>query len=105
MPIHQLTPEDAKKMVDSGEAVIIDLRGEEQFKERHISGAEHLPADKINVHDLPERDGKKLIVHCNRGGRAGRFCNAVMEADADTDLYHLQGGIQAWIDAGLKTSS
>lgn len=103
MPIHQLTPQQAKHMVDKGEAVIIDLRGEDQFKERHIKGAEHIPSDTIDVRNLPSRGGKKLIIHCNKGGRAGRFCNAVMEANADTELYHLEGGIHAWIEAGLPT--
>ncbi len=105
MAIHQLTPQEAKRMHDAGEAVIIDLRGEEQFKECHIKGAEHIPSDTIDVHSLPERGGKKLIVHCNKGGRAGRFCSAVMAADEDNNIYHLQGGITAWIEAGLPTSS
>jgi hydroxyacylglutathione hydrolase len=105
MPIHQLTPQEAKRMHDAGEAFIIDLRGEEQFSACHIKGAEHIPADTIDVHQLPERSGKKLIVHCNRGGRAGRFCSAVIAADSDAELYHLQGGINAWIGAGLPTSS
>lgn len=92
-------------MHDAGEAVIIDLRGAEQFAERHIVGAEHVPVDTIDIHHLPERGGKKLIVHCNRGGRAGRFCSAVMAADSEVELYHLQGGIQAWVDAGLPVVS
>lgn len=105
MPIHQLTPQEAKALVEKDEAVIIDLRGEEQYKERHIQGAEHIPSESMDVHNLPERGGKKLIVHCNKGGRAGRFCSAVMAADDEVELYHLQGGIQAWIDAGLETTT
>lgn len=101
MPLHQVTPQEAKRMQDAGEAVIIDLRGAEQFHTQHIVGAEHMPSDTMDVHNLPEFGGKKRIVHCNKGGRAGQFCSAVMAADSEVELYHLQGGINAWVDAGL----
>lgn len=101
MPIHQVKPQDAKIMCDNNEAIIIDLRGEDSYKKEHIVGAENIPSDTLNAGNLPDR-GKKLIVHCNRGGRAGRFCNALMREDSDIDIYHLEGGIEAWKAAGLS---
>lgn len=103
MPIHQLSPQQAKQMTDNGEAVIVDLRGEDQYKVQHIKGARHIPSEQIELHKLPDMQGKKMIVHCNKGGRAGRFCNALMQHDAEIDIYHLEGGIQAWVEAGLAT--
>ena len=101
MPIHQLEPAEAKALQESGEAIIADLRGEEQYSKEHIPNAEHHPSDAIDMHNLPGGD-KKLIVHCNKGGRAGRFCNALMAEDDSIDIYHLKGGIEAWKAAGLK---
>lgn len=101
MPIHQLTPQDAKLLCDNNEGIIIDLRGEDQFQKEHIVGAENMPSDTLHAGNLPDRNGKKLIVHCNKGGRAGRFCNALMAEDSEIDIYHLQGGIEAWKEAGF----
>ena len=100
MPIHQIDPSDAKKLQSSDEAMIIDLRGAEQYGKEHIVGAVHMPVDTLNANNLPD-DGRKVIVHCNRGGRAGRFCNALMADDDSIDIYHLKGGIEAWKADGL----
>lgn len=101
MPIHQLTPQDAKIMHEADGAVIIDLRGEEQYKKQHIVGAENIPSEQLNISNLPDYENKKLIVHCNKGGRAGRFCHALMAEDSEIDIYHLEGGIEAWKEAGF----
>ena len=100
MPIYQIEPDEAKELQDSGDATIIDLRGDEQYSKEHIVGAEHMPSDTLNANNLPD-EGKKLIVHCNRGGRATRFCNALMVEDDAVDIYHLKGGIEAWKAAGF----
>lgn len=101
MPIHHIEPSQAKEMCDTYGAVIVDVRSSDQYTKEHIEGAANIPAADIDANRLPETAGKKLIIHCNRGGGATRLCNALMAQDDSIEVYHLKGGIEAWKAAGF----
>ena len=47
---------------------------------------------------LPHEEGKTVVVYCRSGRRSGQ----VMEQLAGLgDVKHMQGGINAWVQAGL----
>ena len=57
--------EEAKKLVDDGKAVIIDVRGTEAYKTAHVKGALDYPLSKIESKDfsgLPKN--KRIIAYC-----------------------------------------
>jgi hypothetical protein len=57
--------EEAKKLVDAGKAVIIDVRGTEAYKTAHVKGALDYPLPKIEAKDfsgLPKN--KRIIAYC-----------------------------------------
>ena len=63
--VPRITIEDAKKDYDAGTVVIIDSRGEAQYKQEHIAGSLNIP-----IGSPPERfseipKGKKIIVYCS----------------------------------------
>lgn len=61
----RINPQEAKKLVDAGKAVIIDVRGTEAYKGSHIKGAMDYPLAKIEQKDfsgLPK--GKRIIAYC-----------------------------------------
>ena len=101
MPIYQLEPAEAMQWQDKGKAVIIDVRSADQYQKEHIPAARNMPSSELSAETLPHAEGRKLIVHCNRGGGATRFCNALMAQDNTIDIYHLKGGIEAWKAAGF----
>lgn len=58
-------PEEAKKLVDAGQAVIVDVRGTEAYKLSHIKGSIDYVLSKIEAGDfsgLPK--GKRIIAYC-----------------------------------------
>jgi hypothetical protein len=61
----RLRPEETKKLVDEGKAVIIDVRGTEAYKISHIKGSLDYPLTKVEAGDfsgLPK--GKRIIAYC-----------------------------------------
>lgn len=57
--------EEAKKLVDDGKAIIIDVRGTEAYKLSHIKGSIDYPLSKIENKDftgLPK--DKRIIAYC-----------------------------------------
>ncbi len=47
--VPRVTAEDAKAALDSGEAVIVDVRSAEAFAETHIAGALSIPLSDIEL--------------------------------------------------------
>jgi Rhodanese-like domain len=63
--IPRITIEDAKKDYDAGIAVIIDSRGEAQYKQEHIAKSINIPfgSPESRFSEIPK--GKKIIVYCS----------------------------------------
>jgi 3-mercaptopyruvate sulfurtransferase SseA len=61
----RISAEEAKKLVDSGKAVIIDVRGPDAYKLSHIKGSLEYGLAKIEAKDfsgLPKN--KRIIAYC-----------------------------------------
>lgn len=61
----RMRPEEAKKLVDEGKAIIVDVRGTEAFKLSHIKGSLDYVLGKFESGDfsgLPK--GKRIITYC-----------------------------------------
>lgn len=61
--VQRITIEDAKAAFDSGKAVIIDVRGTESYKNKHIKGSLDF-ADVLNNYDKLPKD-KLIIAYCS----------------------------------------
>ncbi|HEX8844937.1 MAG TPA: rhodanese-like domain-containing protein [Pyrinomonadaceae bacterium] len=63
--VRRITPEEAHQAMQSGKAVIVDVRGEESFKAGHIKGARWIPSQDLEARakELP-RD-KVIITYCS----------------------------------------
>ncbi len=57
--------DEAKRLVEDGKAVVIDVRGTEAYKSAHIKGSLDVPLNKLEAGDfkgLPK--DKQLIAYC-----------------------------------------
>ena len=62
--VRRITPAELREVLDKGDALIIDVRGEGAYKQGHIKGARLIPATEILAHadELP-RD-KLIVTYC-----------------------------------------
>ena len=69
----QITPQEAKRIMDSGEEhIILDTREQDEFDEGHIPGAILIPYTEIEnkaEEMLPDND-KLILVYCRSGRRS-----------------------------------
>ena len=63
--VRRVTTVDLKNALDSGSAIVIDVRSDAAYKQGHIKGARLIPAGEIANHlgELP-RD-KEIILYCS----------------------------------------
>lgn len=84
--------------------VILDIRTPEEFAAGHISGAiniDYYASDfeqRLGVLDLDV----PYVMYCNSGNRSSNAL-PLMDSLGFSEVYELDGGIQAWLGAGLPT--
>lgn len=72
--------EDIKKAVDSGKAVLIDVREQTEYDISHVKGITLVPSSAVKAD--PKKTAEKLpkdkpiYIHCASGGRALRCATA-----------------------------
>lgn len=90
----EITPSQAREVVQSGSGVLVDIRSGEEFNAVSIPGS-ILFTEEL-MHDLPGWDrGKEIIFVCHHGIRsldaAAYFAGHGLE-----NVRSLKGGIDAW---------
>ena len=93
----QITAEEAKKIMDSGEEhIILDTREQDEFDEGHIPGAILIPYTEIENKAeamLPDKD-KLILVYC-RSGRRSKIAAESLSKLGYTNVKEF-GGIIDW---------
>ena len=93
----QITPEEAKKIMDSGEEhIILDTREQDEFDEGHIKGSILIPYTEIEnkaEEMLPDKD-KLILVYC-RSGRRSKIASESLAKLGYTNVKEF-GGIIDW---------
>lgn len=105
MALQTIDAPTLKRWLDTGEAVLLDVREPAEYQAEHIAGATLLPLAAVSQSALPAYAGKKLVIHCRKGGRGGSACEKLLAQDPALDLYNLEGGISAWVGAGYPVQS
>ena len=93
----QISAEEAKKIMDSGEEhIILDTREQDEFDEGHIPGAILIPYTEIEnkaEEMLPDKD-KLILVYC-RSGRRSKIAAESLAKLGYTNVKEF-GGIIDW---------
>ena len=93
----QITQEEAKNMMDTQEAIVLDVREQDEFDAGHIPGAVLLPVGTITKDTatavIPELDSV-VLVYCRSGNRSKTASSALAELGY-TNIYEF-GGIHTW---------
>ena len=93
----QITPEDAKTMMDEQEDyILLDVRTQEEFDEGHIEGAILIPDTEIEDRAEEELTDKEstILVYCRSGRRSKLSAQAL--ADLGYVSVYEFGGIIDW---------
>ena len=105
MALKTIDAKTLKTWLDNNEAVLVDVREPAEHTAENITGATLLPLGSVSKSKLPPCSGKKLVIHCRKGGRGGSACQKLLAEDPSLDIYNLEGGIEAWNAAGLTVAS
>jgi rhodanese-related sulfurtransferase len=96
--------EAAERQGDGEGALIVDVREPNEYAQLRAKGAVLLPLGRLNnrVKDLP-RD-RELLLMCRTGARSAN-ATKFLQAQGFENVTNVNGGMVAWHNAGLPSSS
>ena len=99
-PLREVDPQTLKRWLDENKAVLIDVRESDEYVREHIPGSRLVPLSSFDAADFPRDHDKIAVFHCNTGNRTCTAAPQILGAGF-AEVYHLDGGLQAWKSAGL----
>ncbi len=104
-PYYRISVDEAHQMLRKGDAVVVDVRRDDEWVSGHVKNAIHIPVDSLpeRMGELPK--GKKLLFICAQGVRSGLAAEMAAAMGFSPELlYNIEEGTQAWIDKKYPTS-
>jgi rhodanese-related sulfurtransferase len=109
--IEELLPPDAKRELDGGDLVLIDVRDPERYVAGHLQGALNVPSGESarDAHDAayPEAvweagasPDDRVILVCGEGNRSARTADALRTEHGFTNVASIIGGSKLWSELG-----
>jgi len=97
-----LAPVNAVDLINHSDAKVIDIRSANAYQDGHILGSLNIPMAQLNqkLKSLEKYQDKPMIITCNVGQEAAKAAT-LLKAQGFTQIFLLQGGLQAWRTAGL----
>jgi len=79
--------------------IFLDVRTAEEYADGHVDGSLLIPVQELEgrLNEVPKE--KRVYVYCRSGKRSVAASNVLVKAGF-SNIENIEGGINAWIDAG-----
>lgn len=97
-----VSPSEAVRLINSSDAVIVDVRAASDFKKGHILNAKHIPHNGLDARakEISKDKDATIICYCAMGNTSAMACTK-LKTLGYSNAVSLKGGITAWQSAGL----
>jgi len=95
--VDEVDVREAHRAAQAGEALLVDVREDDEWAHGRAPDARHVPMGKIRADTLP-RD-RPILAVCRMGGRSASITVAL--EGVGYEVRNVAGGMQAWAAAGL----
>jgi sulfur-carrier protein adenylyltransferase/sulfurtransferase len=103
-PFGRLSPKETRERVDSGELKVIDVRETWEYARDHIPNATLTPLGQIIAKPQDAIKSDNVVFVCEVGQRSA-VAAEMAAALGMQHVYNLEGGMQAWRQAGLSVET
>jgi rhodanese-related sulfurtransferase len=101
-PVKDVGTLEATRLINSSNAVLVDLRETQEYEGGRLPKAVHIPLSQLESRsgELAKLKDRPVVAYCMTGSRS-TLAAKVLERAGFKDVYQLRGGYRAWKDAGL----
>ena len=102
----RLSPADAVRLINSEDALVLDVRSAADFKKGHILNARNIALARLADHEkeLSKHKDSPIICYCTLGSTAPQACEKLSKMGF-SKVYSLRGGLNAWEGASLPVTT
>jgi len=99
-----LTTLEFKKIIESKNVVLIDVRTNAEFMEGHIPGATNIDVNNAEFKTLVKSkyNGKSIALYCRSGNRSKLAASKL--TDLKVEIYELKFGFRDWLQSGYHVN-
>jgi rhodanese-related sulfurtransferase len=97
--LKRVDAETVREWLAADQAVLVDVREPAEFAAAHIAGSVSMPLSKFDPAQVPQADGKALVLHCQAGMRARDAAGRLLKAGHPV-VWCFEGGMAQWVAAG-----
>ena len=103
--VTEISPAEAQQQTDRGDAVLIDVREGDDWREDHAKGAKHLSRGVIELEIEEQVPDLKtpIICYCGGGSRSTLVAESLQKMGYE-NVRSLAGGFRAWKESGLPSA-
>ena len=98
-PFRRIQPDEARSLIDGGQATVVDVREPWEYEKDHIAGAKLIPLARIISGPGNHITEDHVIFVCEVGQRSGVAAEVAASLGFE-NLYNLEGGMTAWRENG-----
>ncbi len=100
--VKQIIPAELTRLINRENAVVVDVRSEDDYKNNHILHAINMPDKDLEANNAKLDKYKKqaLIVYCASGADSARVART-LATNGYEQVYCLKGGLPSWQNANL----
>ena len=93
-----------KELMEEDRALLIDVRGKNEFAAEHIPGAKLMPFSHFHPEKISNEARRKIVLQCKSDICSPNITDK-MFASGFRDIIFLKGGLAAWKSAGYTTEA
>jgi rhodanese-related sulfurtransferase len=103
--VTEISPAEAQQQTERGDAVLIDVREDEDWRDDHAKGAKHLSRGVIELEIEEQVPDLKtpIICYCGGGSRSALVAESLQKMGYE-NVRSLTGGFRAWKEEGLPSA-
>lgn len=91
--------EEARRRLDQGDCALVDVREYPEYVEAHLAGGKLAPLSELRAKPALAGDCGEVLLLCRSGRRATEAAE-ILERRGDVRPVVIEGGIEAWKQAG-----
>jgi len=95
---------DAERRIASGDAMLIDVREPDEWRQGHVAGAKHIPLGALSSRTASLPRDRDILLICRSGNRS-RVAQDLLGQVGFDRVINVQGGMIAWQRHGLPVAT
>ncbi len=98
----RINPSDVTRLINSHDAVVVDVRADAEYRKGHILNAINVPQSQLQAQltSLDKYKSQPIITVC-RNGQESAKAGVVLKQQGFDQVHMLNGGLASWETANL----